>query len=109
LTTPQVLSQNETFENDSNVIPINGPYPKTDNIGGGDDWLSKLKDGTVFLSKRNNSAQLFLDEWHVANTFNPGYYLLATNLNQEGFAWVPTAEFSRQMELVTVLIQKEEQ
>lgn len=93
----------EPTEN-SKVVPFLSPVP-----GGKDptyDWLKNdIAEGQTFVCRRRpqqGQRQLLLDEFSLVNNRNKTFLLL-TNLNQEAYVRVISAEFSRDMELVEVL------
>jgi len=71
----------------------------------GNDWLSGLDDGSVFLT-RPSSHQFdkpWMEEYHISARSEQGMVCLYSNLNQEAYIWVDPVRFSRVMELVEVL------
>ena len=72
-----------------------------------DDWLSTLKQETVFLTKRRHSAQFMLEEWRLVNNNNKSF-LLEVQLSfftPTGHVWVIPRDFSKTYELVEVLAE----
>lgn len=101
------MQEKEEDTVETNVVPlklITGGKPPTDN------WLSGLPVRSSFLTRPKESKGLVIKLYHVVAQRNRGTLLLDNDGPQEVYFWVPTQDFSNQMECFEVLhVGKEEE
>ncbi len=66
----------------------------------GGDWLSSLKEGTIFLCGLVNAPEL--QEFHIIRNINTAVKLYS-NINQEAYLWVRPKEFCKLYKLHEIL------
>lgn len=96
------LKESEKHDSD-NVLPFERPVLSHGGDGGGDNWLSSLPEGTVFLSRRKTEQSVQLDQWHISVKWTKGAVLYANIERQDVYMTIDMTRFSKQHELVEVL------
>lgn len=95
------------MDKDDNIINFK-KKPQLKLITGGDppieNWLANMPKGTIFNARRKNEKQLNLDKYMVTQhkRVTTELYFVTPDGKQLTF-WVPTLEFSRNVEFFEVL------
>lgn len=95
----------EETEEKSNVVPFKLEILTGGKGPPGNDWLSPLPEGTVFLTRPSDPRfdKPWMEEYHISTRTEQGMVCLHSNLNQEAYIWVDPVRFCRVMELIEVL------
>lgn len=87
----------------NNVTNLWTPRVITGGKGGpGHNWLSDLKEGTVFLVEPKQSGSFALGQFHLLHKLDNACHLM-DNLQGETHIWVNPFKFSAQFNLVAIL------
>jgi hypothetical protein len=100
------VDEQERQEKEGLIVPFK-PRLITGGKGpSGQNWLSQLKVGSVFLVKPKASGGFALGQFHLLHKLDKACHLM-DNLTsaQETHLWVEPVAFSSQFELVTILFE----
>lgn len=78
--------------------------------GGGDDWLANLKEGAIFVSKRNDDKSPLAEQWHVQIKWGKSTILHSNYPQpQEVTILVVNQEFSQMNKLVEIILAEKQE